>query len=82
MRKKCKLETVDGTYIITDREPALISASSKTFSNSTLLRCMRHFESNCKDILKKIGVQGSAKDTILDIVFGENGLVEADSKKI
>ena len=30
---------------------------------------------------KKIGNQGSAKDTILDVVSGENGLVEADSKK-
>ena len=42
---------------------------------------MRHFESNCKDILKKIGIQRSAKDTMLDVVFRENGLVEADSKK-
>ena len=42
---------------------------------------MRHFESNCKDILKKISIQGSAKHTMLDVVFGENGLVEADSKK-
>ena len=82
MQKKCKLEIADRTYIITDREPALISASSKTFSNSTLLRCMRHFESNCKDVLEKNGIQGSANDTMLDVVFGENGLVEADSKKI
>ena len=79
--KKCKLEIADETCIITDGEPALISASSKTFSNSTLLQCMKHFERNCKDILKKIGIQGSAKDSILDVVFGENGLVEADSKK-
>ena len=43
---------------------------------------MRHFESNCKDVLKKLSIQGSAKDTMLDVVFGENGLVEADSKKI
>ena len=42
---------------------------------------MKHFERNCKDILKKIGIQGSAKDSMLDVVFGENGLVEADSKK-
>ena len=43
---------------------------------------MRHFESNCKDVLEKNGIQGSANDTMLDVVFGENGLVEADSKKI
>ena len=42
---------------------------------------MRHFEINCKDVLKEIGIQGSAKDTVLDVVFGENGLVEADSNK-
>ena len=54
----------------------------ENFSNSTLLRCMRHFESNCKDVLEKNGIQGSANDTMLDVVFGENGLVEADSKKI
>ena len=76
-----KLEIADRTYIITDGEPALISASWKTFLNSTLLRCMRHFESNCKDDFKKIGIQASAKDTMLDVVFGENGLVEADPKK-
>ena len=42
---------------------------------------MRHFESNCKDVLKDIGIQGSAKDTVFDVVFRENGLVKADSNK-
>ena len=54
--KICKLQIADVTYIITDGEEALVSASSKTFSNSTLSQIMRHLESNCENVFfKKTG---------------------------
>ena len=74
-KKKCKLEISDRIYIITDGETPLISTSLKTFSDSTLLRSMRLFESNGKDVVKYTGIQGNAKDTMLDVIFGENVLV-------
>ena len=77
-KKICKLEISDGIYIITDGETPLISTSLKTFSDSTLLRSMRLFESNCNNVVKNLGIQGSAKDTMLDVIFRENILVETN----
>ena len=42
---------------------------------------MRHFEGNWKDALKNVGIQGSAKDTVLDVIFGQYRLVEANPKR-
>ena len=71
---KCKL------FVITNGEPDLIPAIMNIFKKRTLLRCTRYFENNCKDHLKHIGIHGSMKDVMLDVLFGENGLVEAENK--
>ena len=77
---KCKLENTSDMFVITDGEPALIAAILNIFKKCTLLRCTRHFENNCKHYLKHTGIHGSMKDVILYIVFGKNGLVEAENK--
>ena len=78
--KKCKLENTSDMLVKTDREPALITAILNIFKKCTLFRCTRHSENHCKDCLKQIGIHGSMKDVMLDVVFGENGLVEAENK--
>ena len=78
--KKCKLENTSDMLVKTDREPALITAILNIFKKCTLFRCTRHSENHCKDYLKQIGIHGSMKDVMLDVVFGENGLVEAENK--
>ena len=46
-----------------------------------MLRCTRHFFGNCKDFLASIGIKGSNANPLLDIVFGENGIIDAKDKK-
>ena len=46
-----------------------------------MLRCARHFEVNCKEVLKKIGVSSNAEEIMIEIVFEESGLIEAEDKK-
>ena len=79
--KKIDLHKNVDVYIITDREPALIEACEASFQNSTMLRCTRHFEANCKEMLKKIGISSTTEELMMDIVFGENGLIEVEDKK-
>ena len=67
--------------IITDGDPALTDACSTCFKNNLMLRCTRHFETNCREVLKKIGFPSSAEEIVIDIVFGESGLIEAEDKK-
>ena len=80
MRKKLGTERED-LCIITDGEQALIDACSACFENSTMLRCTRHFEANCIEVLKKIGVPSKAEKIMIDIFWGESGLIKAEDKK-
>ena len=68
---KCKLENTSDMFVITDGEPALIAAILNIFKKYTLLRCTRHFENHYKDHLQHIGIHGSMKDVMLDVVFGK-----------
>ena len=78
--KKCNLENKGEIYIITYGEPASIAAWLKSFiSKDSLLRCTRHFETNCKDLLISLGISGNMKDAMLDAVFSEHELVEAQN---
>ena len=78
--KKLGIERED-QCIITDGEQALIDACNTCFKNCTIFRCTRHFKENCIEVLKKIGVSSNSKETMIDIVFGESGLIEAEDKK-
>ena len=79
--KKIDLHKNVGVCIITDGETALVKACKASFQNSTMLHCTRHFEANCKEMLKKIGIPSTTEELMMDIVFGENGLIEAEDKK-
>ena len=46
-----------------------------------MLRCPRHVEANCREVLKKTGVPSSAEEIMIDIVFGESRLIETGDKK-
>ena len=67
--------------IITDGEEALIKACKGNFNKSIMLRCTNHFRSNCKDFLKSKGIKGENAEQILDVAFGEDGLIEAEDEK-
>ena len=79
--KKIDLLKNVGVCVITDGEPALIEACKASFQNSTMLRCTKHFEANCKEMSRKIGISSSTEELMMDIVFGENRLIEAEDKK-
>ena len=70
--KKIDLHKDVDVRIITDCEPALTEACEASSRNSTMLRCTRHFEANCKEMLKKIDISSSTEELMMDIVFGEN----------
>ena len=54
--KKCKLEESEELFIVTDGEAALINACEAVFNQCTMLRCIRHFEANCREFLKKLEI--------------------------
>ena len=78
--KKLGIE-IEDLLIITDGEQALIGACNTCFKNSTILQCTRHFEVNCREVLKKIGVPSSTEEIMIDIAFEESGLIAAEDKK-
>lgn len=61
----------------TDGEAALIKAIKGNCSKVVMLRCTRHFMANCKEFLSKQGVKGFQQDQLIDLVFGNKGLVDA-----
>ena len=71
---------------MTDGEEALIHAWSADMPKAKHLRCFKHFEGNCKEKLRTIGIC-SAKDRkkFLNKVFGvygkEEGILDAEDKK-
>ena len=72
-------DTVFG--IITDGELAVQNTCSTNFKNSLLLRCANHFKENCKRFLLSAGVPNNDLHVFLEVVFGEEGLLEAEDKK-
>ena len=67
--------------IITDGEQVLIDTCNTCFKNSAILRCTRHFEANCREVLENIRVPSTPEEIMIDIVFGESGLIEAEDIK-
>ena len=77
--RKARLTSATFGYI-TDGESALISGCKKNFSNAQDMRCTKHFKSNCEDQLKDIGVAAPFQSAFLDILFGLDGLTEAEDE--
>ena len=71
---------------ITDGEEELFRAWKTELPKATHLRCIRHFQSNCKQKLREIGIrEAKPQKVFLDKVFGipgkEEGIVDVESKK-
>ena len=54
--QKCSNLT-DAKGFVTDRETALQNAFQEQLKNSQSLRCFKHFESNCKNQLRELGIR-------------------------
>lgn len=70
---------------ITDGEEALDMALKCDLQKATHLRCVRHFESNCKEELLKIGIREKEKQRVLlNEVFGvkgkQPGIIDCEDK--
>ena len=78
--QKCNLKD-EQISVITDGEQALIKACNRNFANCSMLGCTKHFKDNCEEVLKAIGIAKSEMGPMLDVVFGEDGLVEAENKQ-
>lgn len=71
---------------ITDGETALEMPWKSDLPKATSLRCVKHFEGNCKAELYKTGIwEKKSQKFFLDRVFGvhgkEEGIVDAEDKK-
>lgn len=58
---------------ITDCETALEKTWKSDLLKATSLRCVKHFEGNCKAELHKIGIREKSQKFFLDGVFGVQG---------
>ena len=64
----------------TDEEKALVKALKSSFPESKLTLCTRHLGENFKQHLKnKVGMNEKVQQKVVDDIFGENGLISADT---
>ena len=84
VRKCSKLKDAKG--FVADGETALQNAFQEQLKNSQSLRCFKHFENNCKNKLRELGIR-SEKDQnfFLEKTFGvlgkEEGIIDATDGK-
>ena len=83
--RKCS-SLKDAKGFVTDGETALQNAFQEQLKNSQSLRCFKHFENNCKNKLRELGIR-SEKDQkyFLGKTFGvrgkEEGIIDATDGK-
>ena len=66
-----------------DDETAIRKSIKRCFPGATQIVCTRHLNNNVKDYLsKKVGVNDKDKKLIVNSLFGENGLTDANSTVI
>ena len=70
---------------ITDGEEELFCAWKTELPKATHLRCIRHFQSNCKEKLRETGIrEAKSQKVFLDKVFGipgkMDGIVDSENK--
>ena len=61
-----------------DEEKALVKAIELTFTEAQHVLCMRHLEQNARQMLTDDAVTISQTRTVLNRIFGDYGLVNAD----
>ena len=63
----------------TDDEKALRKAIKIYFPNSHNILCTRHLKNNVDDHLRdKVGASKTLRQTIVQDIFGDNGMIHAD----
>lgn len=75
-----KLMDTDTTKLVirSDEELALVNAITKAFPDSNHILCKRHLYQNTKQKLVDDCIDKESRQTILDLIFGDEGLVTAD----
>ena len=64
----------------TDDEKALTKAIEHVFPNATRYLCTKHLKDNVKHYLQnKVGVERKEREAIMNSVFGDDGIVDANS---
>ena len=58
--------------VVTDGEPGLIKAFKVFYPQMPLLRCNRHFQENCVDKLKSLGIKGEDQCYFVRCIFGSS----------
>ena len=58
--------------VVTDGEPGLIKAFKGFYPQMPLLRCNRHFQENCVDKLKSLGIKGEDQCYFVRCIFGSS----------
>lgn len=66
----------NGRFIFgSDEEKALTNALQQNFPDSTFLLCTKHLKDNIRHFLERHGSDHKDRERILDIIFGEDGIV-------
>lgn len=74
------LLSTNDMVIGTDEENALVKAIKSSFPDSKLTLCTRHLGENFKrDLKNKVGMNEKETQKIVDAIFGEKGLISADT---
>lgn len=77
---RIKLMDTDTTKLVigSDEKLALANAISKAFKDSNHILCKRHLYKDTKQKLVDDCIDKESRQTILDMIFGDEGLVTAD----
>jgi hypothetical protein len=74
------LLSVNDIVVGSDEEKALVKAIKASLPNSELTFCTRHLSENMSRYMRnKVGMNEKATKQVVDEIFGDNGLIEADT---
>ena len=79
VKKAADIPDEEKIALVTDGEKALIDAVKAVFPNVVDGRCSVHVRRNLRKFLEKAGLK-SVTYKLLDIVFGNNGLIESENE--
>ena len=61
-------------------KPVLMNSSKDAFKKAKLDGCTKNFKANCEEVLNNLGIEKENQRDLLNVVFGEDGLVEVEDK--
>ncbi|VDI25223.1 Hypothetical predicted protein [Mytilus galloprovincialis] len=62
----------------TDEEPGLVKSMKTAFPESGNILCIRHLKGNIKQRMIDDGIDKKYRESVLDSIFGDQGLVHSD----